>query len=79
MCLGVPGKVIEFVDEEHGIVAAEVDGVRRTINAQLLEGEAELAPGEWVLVHLGFAMAKMDERDVEEYYRILEVGLDLPG
>jgi hydrogenase expression/formation protein HypC len=72
MCLGIPGRVVEFVDPVHGIVKADVGGVRRNVNAQLIEGDGELAIGDWVLIHVGFAMAKIDEQEAEETYRMLE-------
>jgi hydrogenase expression/formation protein HypC len=64
MCLGIPGELVEIVDAERHLAKANVAGVRRTINVGLLEGES-LAPGEWVLIHVGFAMSKIDEHEAE--------------
>jgi hydrogenase expression/formation protein HypC len=61
MCLAIPGRVMEIADEENHLVKVEVGGVRRNVNVGLLEGGA--APGEWVLVHVGFALAKVDEAE----------------
>ena len=58
MCLGIPGQIIEFVDD--GLAKVDVSGVRRTVNTLLLEDQ-ELQPGDWVLIHVGFAMSKIDE------------------
>jgi hydrogenase expression/formation protein HypC len=64
MCLGIPGQVVEIVDAEQSLAKVEVSGVRRTISVRLLADE-ELNTGDWVLVHVGFAMAKIDEREAE--------------
>lgn len=60
MCLGIPGQVVESVDDEHYLAKVEVSGVRRTISVRLLADQG-LEQGDWVLVHVGFAMAKIDE------------------
>jgi hydrogenase expression/formation protein HypC len=74
MCLGIPGLVVEMVDDNEHLARVDVTGVRRTINIGLLEGEG-LQVGDWVLIHVGFAMAKIDEEEAE---RALE-GLQLMG
>lgn len=64
MCLGVPGQVVEIVDESQHRAIAEVDGVRREINIGLVLGdEGGISVGEWVLIHVGFAMSKLDEEE----------------
>jgi hydrogenase expression/formation protein HypC len=64
MCLAIPGQIVEFVDEEHHIAKAEVSGVRRNINVALLaEGPDAVGIGDWVLIHVGFAMSKVDEAE----------------
>jgi hydrogenase expression/formation protein HypC len=73
MCLGIPGQVVEFMQHEH-LAKADVSGVTRIINIGLLEDE-HLEKGDWVLIHVGFAMSKIDE---EEANRALE-GLQLMG
>jgi hydrogenase expression/formation protein HypC len=60
MCLGVPGEVVEVLDNHPDIATVEVSGVRRAINIGLLEGQG-VEPGDWVLVHLGFALSKIDQ------------------
>nr|PZN38016.1 MAG: HypC/HybG/HupF family hydrogenase formation chaperone [Actinomycetota bacterium] len=62
MCLGIPGKVVEIVDPGQHLAKVEVSGVRRTISVRLL-ADQQLGPGDWVLVHVGFAMAKIDEEE----------------
>ncbi|HKX32118.1 MAG TPA: HypC/HybG/HupF family hydrogenase formation chaperone [Blastocatellia bacterium] len=71
MCLAIPGQIIEIVDEENNIAKVEIGGVRRNINTGLLNPE-EIRVGIYVLVHVGFAMSKIDEREAEETLRMLE-------
>jgi hydrogenase expression/formation protein HypC len=68
MCLAIPGRIVGTVDAEQGRAVIEVDGVRREISVALLvlEGGEAVAPGDWVLVHVGFAMARIDEREAAE-------------
>ncbi|HVL97606.1 MAG TPA: HypC/HybG/HupF family hydrogenase formation chaperone [Solirubrobacteraceae bacterium] len=66
MCLGIPGQIVEWVDPEHHIAKAEVSGVRRAINVGLLSGGPDAVDvGDWVLIHVGFAMSKIDEAEAE--------------
>ena len=60
MCLGIPGQLVEFVDSHDHLARVDVSGVTRVINIGLLEDEP-LAAGDWVLIHVGFAMSKIDE------------------
>ena len=60
MCLGIPGRVVEFVQGDDQLARADVSGVTRVVNVGLLEDEG-LAAGDWVLIHVGFAMSKIDE------------------
>lgn len=68
MCLAIPGKVVEIVDEANQIAKVEVGGVRRNVNTGLLD---DAKVGEYVLVHVGFAMSKVDEKQAEETLRLL--------
>ena len=63
MCLGIPGRIVAL-DDCGQLAKVDVTGVRRTINTMLLENE-RLAPGDWVLIHVGFAMSKSDEREAQ--------------
>ena len=74
MCLGIPGEVVELGTAHPDLAKVEVAGVRRTINIGLLADEG-VVPGDWVLIHVGFAMSKIDE---EEARRAME-GLQLLG
>ena len=62
MCLGIPGQVIELLDSHEHLATADVSGVGRTINIGLLEDE-DVRCGDWVLIHVGFAMSKIDEEE----------------
>jgi hydrogenase expression/formation protein HypC len=62
MCLGIPGQLVELSADNDQLARVDVAGVRRMINIGLLEDEA-LAPGDWVLIHVGFAMSKIDEEE----------------
>ncbi|MFC9835754.1 HypC/HybG/HupF family hydrogenase formation chaperone [Rhodococcus sp. NPDC127530] len=64
MCLGIPGQVVDIVDAEQHLAKVDVNGVQRTISVRLL-AEDGLVVGDWVLVHVGFAMAKIDEIEAQ--------------
>jgi hydrogenase expression/formation protein HypC len=60
MCLAVPGQVLEIVDEANRIARVDVAGVLRNVNIGLLD---DAGPGDWVLIHVGFALSKVDEEE----------------
>ena len=62
MCLGIPGQVVELLDYHEHLARVDVNGVGRIVNIGLLEDE-HLEPGDWVLIHVGFAMSKIDEAE----------------
>src|ERR1700722_14961698 len=62
MCLGIPGQLVDFVDTHEHLARVDVSGVTRIINIGLLEDE-HLERGDWVLIHVGFAMSKIDEAE----------------
>jgi hydrogenase expression/formation protein HypC len=64
MCLGIPGQVVEIVDADNHLAKVDVNGIKRTISVRLLAKDNLLA-GDWVLVHVGFAMAKIDQREAD--------------
>lgn len=70
MCLAIPGKIVEIVDVENRIAKVEVGGVRRNINIGMLP-ENDTNIGDYVLIHVGFAMSKVDEHEAEETLRLL--------
>ena len=64
MCLGIPGQLVEFMDEHEHLARVDVSGVTRVINIGLLEDEG-LQKGDWVLIHVGCAMSKIDEAEAQ--------------
>ena len=70
MCLGIPGQLVEFVDREHHIAKVEVSGVRRNVNVGLVADEVDV--GDWVLIHVGFALSKIDEEEARATRQFLE-------
>ncbi|MDQ6823397.1 MAG: HypC/HybG/HupF family hydrogenase formation chaperone [Candidatus Eremiobacteraeota bacterium] len=79
MCLAIPGQVVEFPADKPLFAKIDVGGVRRTVNVGLLEDEA-LRIGDWVLIHVGFAMSKIDAEQAEEQLRLLAtLGEDAPA
>lgn len=64
MCLGIPGEIVEIVDAGNDIASVDVAGVRRAISTKLLATEG-VAVGDWVLVHVGFAMSKIDAAEAD--------------
>ncbi|MGA3251234.1 MAG: HypC/HybG/HupF family hydrogenase formation chaperone [Paraburkholderia sp.] len=73
MCLGIPGQIVEITDAASHLALVDVGGVRRVINIAFIvdeEWDAAACVGEWVLVHVGFAMSRLDE---DEAARTLEL------
>ncbi|HEY1274152.1 MAG TPA: HypC/HybG/HupF family hydrogenase formation chaperone [Thermoleophilaceae bacterium] len=68
MCLAIPGQVIEFVDHERKLAKVDIAGVRRNVNLGLLD---DAGPGDWVLIHVGFALSKVDEEEAHATLRLL--------
>ena len=72
MCLAIPGQVVELVDHENRLAKVEVAGVRRNVNIGLLDGEdGGVGPGDWVLIHVGFAISKVDEEEAKATHDLL--------
>lgn len=71
MCLGIPGELIEAVPGQPDLARVDVNGVRRVINVSLLADEPP-RPGDWVLIHVGFALARIDEREAASALEFLE-------
>jgi len=72
MCLAIPGKIIEIVDAENHIAKVDVSGVKRNINIGMID---DTQVGDYVLIHVGFAMSKIDQQRAEETLQILyEIG-----
>lgn len=75
MCLGIPGQVVELVEGYDGQLAlVDVQGAQRRINVGMLEDE-QISPGDWVLIHMGFALNRIDETEAHDAL----AGLELMG
>jgi hydrogenase expression/formation protein HypC len=73
MCLAIPGQIVEFCDPERFLARVDVSGVRRVINVALLSGGPEgVQVGDWVLVHVGFGIAQIDEQEARATRELLE-------
>jgi hydrogenase expression/formation protein HypC len=71
MCLGIPGEVVEILTDRPDLARVDVSGVKRAINIGLLADE-DVKPGDWVLIHVGFALAKIDEEEARAAMEFLE-------
>jgi hydrogenase expression/formation protein HypC len=71
MCLGIPGEVIEIHPDQPDLAKVDVSGVKRLINIGLLSDDPP-KPGEWVLIHVGFALSKIDEAEAKAAMDFLE-------
>jgi hydrogenase expression/formation protein HypC len=73
MCLAIPGQVLEIVDEPNRLARVDVAGVKRSVSVGLLDDEeGGVGPGDWVLIHVGFAISKVDEAEAEATLKLLE-------
>jgi len=75
MCLGIPGQIIEITDAERLLAKVDVSGVKREVNIACIvndEHPADACVGDWVLVHVGFAMSRIDEDEASRTLQILE-------
>jgi hydrogenase expression/formation protein HypC len=78
VCLAIPGQIVEVVDESNRLARVDVAGVQRNVNIGLLDGDgAGVGPGDWVLIHVGFAMSRVDEHEALETRRqLIAMGAD---
>jgi hydrogenase expression/formation protein HypC len=75
MCIGIPGQVVELDSDSPGNAWVDVCGVKRRVNIRLVcaDDAAQAAlPGQWVLVHVGFAMSLLDEAEAQETLAALQ-------
>lgn len=72
MCLGIPGQIVDIVDDTNSIARVDVSGVKRNVSVALVRPEG-IAPGDWVLIHVGFAMSKIDEIEARETMKTLQM------
>jgi len=75
MCLGIPGKIVNIVDEQLNIAMVNVSGVERKVNVTCVASEGKPLDdlvGAWVLLHVGFAMSIIDEEEAAKTLEVLE-------
>ena len=72
MCLGIPGQVVGFLDETDQLAKVDVTGVTRNINIGLVADEG-VEIGDWVLIHVGFAMSVIDEQEASKALQGLQL------
>ena len=73
MCLAIPGQIKSIVDESNRLARVDVAGVQRNVNIGLLDEDGGgVGPGDWVLIHVGFAIAQVDEEEALATRRLLE-------
>ena len=75
MCLGIPGRIVEITDRVHNIGMADVNGVRRKVNLTCIidpdTHPIDACVGDWVLIHVGFAMSRIDEAEAAATLKVL--------
>jgi hydrogenase expression/formation protein HypC len=69
MCLAIPGRVVEIADEGNQLAKVDVSGVLRNVNVGLLD---DVGPDDWVLIHVGFALSKVDEEEAHATLALLQ-------
>jgi len=75
MCLGIPGQIVEITDQTKKLALVDVSGVKRQVNiACIVDENHDIAScvGDWVLVHVGFAMSRIDEEEAQKTLELLE-------
>ncbi|BBD62290.1 hydrogenase expression/formation protein HypC [Nostoc sp. HK-01] len=75
MCLGIPGQIVEITDTQKKLAIVNVAGVKRQVNIACIVDEQhppEACLGDWVLVHVGFAMNRINEEEAAETLKLLE-------
>jgi hydrogenase expression/formation protein HypC len=74
MCLAIPGRIIEVTDAENRLARVDVAGVQRNVNIGLLDadGNGGVGPGDWVLIHVGFALSQVDEDEAHATLELLK-------
>ncbi len=74
MCLGIPGQIVEVSDPDKNLAVVDVGGVKRTVNITCIVSEdhpARSCLGDWVLIHVGFAMSRIDEDEAARTLKVL--------
>ena len=78
MCLAIPGKIVEISSDNTDLAVVDVVGVRRKIDLGLLQDDKPV-PGDWVLIHVGFAMSKISEHDALDQMNTLRALGEIDG
>lgn len=78
MCLAIPGKIVEISPDSPTTALVDVVGVRRKIDLGLLQDDKPV-PGDWVLIHVGFAMSKISQDDAEDQMKTLRMLGEIDG
>ena len=73
MCLAIPGQILEVVDPANSLARVDVAGVKRNVSIGLLQADGQgPQPGDWVLIHVGFAISKIDEEEAQATLSLLQ-------
>jgi len=75
MCLGIPGQIIEIIDADNMLAKVDIGGVTRSVNiACIVNDQDDLSDylNDWVLVHVGFAMSRIDENEAQKTLALLQ-------
>lgn len=72
MCIGIPGKVVEIIDAENSIVRVDMAGAMHNVNTALLTGDDAPGLGDYVIVHIGFALSKISEAEALETREMID-------
>lgn len=70
MCLAIPGRIVTLNETDPSSAIAEIGGIRRQVNIDLVKEEG-IGPGDWILIHVGFAMSRIEESEAREQLRLL--------
>jgi hydrogenase expression/formation protein HypC len=75
MCLGIPGRIVEISDPGRRLAIVEISGVRREVNVACIAGDGPLEGliGAWALIHVGFAMSRIDEEEAAKTLEVLQM------
>jgi hydrogenase expression/formation protein HypC len=74
MCLGIPGQIVKIDDVARNLATVDVSGVKRQVNITCIvsaDHPVDSCVGDWVLIHVGFAMSRIDEREAAETLKVL--------
>jgi hydrogenase expression/formation protein HypC len=72
MCLGIPARIITIGDRHSDVANVDMAGVRRDVNIALLDGPTPIAEGDWILVHMGFALQQITAEEAADAIQALD-------